>query len=337
MIEESRLNEYYGQIAEKLDEMVPCEWEKIVLYVEESEENSFFDFYFYNKEGKAYRWTDIPNEYYGEFNMEEFGICLKELEQINKNFWMECRDSDEGTWNSFVFLLNSEWKFNIKFGYERNDKLSEFEKKIRWAYDELGIVPELTIEGEVLEKYLMEQGRELPEKLIDKTVRYEQKIVLKDTPEKYEKTADELIAFLLEFLGELNQLEEEIYIRDEKLVENKYKEGIPRHIVAPGSKELFAEYKERFGELAKDRCTAALLAQGYAGSYGNPTKYGYINGDFQLIFTMKSAKRAVIETRHYGGIEMKHQFVLKLTDEGWRVSERKYGFGNKTTWYKEGI
>lgn len=38
MIKESNLTKFYSQIAEKLDEMIPCDWNKIVLYGEEDDE-----------------------------------------------------------------------------------------------------------------------------------------------------------------------------------------------------------------------------------------------------------------------------------------------------------
>ena len=32
MIEEGKLTTYYSEIANKLDEMIPCKWERIVLF-----------------------------------------------------------------------------------------------------------------------------------------------------------------------------------------------------------------------------------------------------------------------------------------------------------------
>lgn len=337
MADESKLKEYYSEIANTVNDLIPCEWKKLALYAEVNEDRNFFTFYFEHKEGAVYRWADIPDEYYGRVDIEKFGSLLTALEEINKNFWNECKDTDNGPWCTYSFELDSDWKFKMNYGYEIDESLSEFEREIRWAYDVFGVIPNYRNECNILKKYLKEAGRELPERLMDKEVRYNPKIVIKDTPEKFEKMADELIPFLVDFFRELNELEIEVNTRYNKLTDNKYKLGIQRHMEAPGAKELRKEHTVRFGEIAKDRCTEELLHQGYAGSWSNPPEYGYIDGDCQITFTMKSAKRAVIETIHYIGTEKKHQFVLKLTDDGWRVSEKKYGFKNSTTWYKDTI
>ena len=54
---------------------------------------------------------------------------------------------------------------------------------------------------------------------------------------------------------------------------------------------------------------------------------------------MKSSNRAVVETRYkYGiGVVQKHQFVLKIEAENWKIESKKYGFENETTWYKDAI
>ena len=81
--------------------------------------------------------------------------------EINKGLWLEFKESGEPTWCSFTFNFNSEWKFKIKFSYERDEQVGSLEREIRWAYDELGIIPEDDYEKELLEEYLSEQGKSL--------------------------------------------------------------------------------------------------------------------------------------------------------------------------------
>ena len=80
MIEENKLVKYYSEIAEKLDEMIPCEWEKVYLY-------------------------------------------------------------------------------------DKDDSLTSTQRRIRWAYEELNIIPNGGYGRKLLKEYLEEQGRELPEEL----------------------------------------------------------------------------------------------------------------------------------------------------------------------------
>ena len=165
MIEQRKLTEYYSGIANKLDDMIPCKWERIVLYAEEVGNARFATFYFYTEDGHIHHWGDIPDEY--NINRMMISKSLNELRQINKRLWLEFENSDEETWYSFTFDINCDWKFKIKFGYDKNDELSGLEKEIRWAYDELGLVPQERVERNILKKYLDEQGKELPEELED--------------------------------------------------------------------------------------------------------------------------------------------------------------------------
>lgn len=337
MMDKSKEKEYYQEMANLLDNLIPCEWTRTVLYAEASEDKVFFTFYFKHKYGQIYKWSQIPTEYLGYVNMKKIGKNLRQLEKVIKEFYLENKFFGENVWHSFTYDLNNEWNFDVKFGYEEMNELPDWEKDIRFAYDTLAVLPKHTNERKALKKYLEKNGRELPEKLRDKERRYDKQVIIKDTPEKYMDMADKIVPFLKEFLTEINKLEEEVSYCYNKITQDKYKLGIEAHIEAPGGKELDQYHREKFLELAKKWCTEELINEGYAVSWSNPPEYGYIDGDCQIVFIMKSAKRAVIETRYYKAIEKRHQFVMKLTDDGWRVNEKKYAFGSDKTWHKTGI
>lgn len=149
------------------------------------------------------------------------------------------------------------------------------------------------------------------------------------TPEKFRPMAEELLPPLLELLRSLCALEEEIFARSQQLEADKLKAGIPKSQVAPGWSELMQEYKERYGELVRDRCTEELLERGYARSCGKPAGYAYLNTGCRLAFTMKSSKRAVLEAIFPHGVDMQNQFVLRNTDAGWKLAEVNYGFASE--------
>lgn len=165
--------------------------------------------------------------------------------------------------------------------------------------------------------------------LIDRTLN----VQVVDTPETYWPMTEQLVPPVVELLKALSDLEEETFRRSQGLDAQKQAQGIPSHQTAPGWKELMAEYSARIYELASPWCTEKLLARGYGRSYGSPTCYGYLNGDFQIFFTMKSAKRAVIETRYYQSIEKAHQFVLRPAEGGWKIDEVSYRLSNEKTWH----
>lgn len=160
MIKESKLSKYYSEIAEKLNEIIPVKWDKISMYAEEVGDVSSVSFYYYTDNGMKVHYSgDIPDE----CNVDEdiYDSLTDELIAINKELWLEFKNAEESTWCSFTFNLDCNWKFQIKFAYERDNEVGRLEREIRWAYDELGIVPEDEYERELLEEYLKEQGKSL--------------------------------------------------------------------------------------------------------------------------------------------------------------------------------
>ncbi|MEM0575561.1 hypothetical protein [Flavobacterium polysaccharolyticum] len=158
-------------------------------------------------------------------------------------------------------------------------------------------------------------------------------ISISETHEKFIPLKDEIVAFLVDKLQDINFLEREIFERSQKLKNPK-----DPNQVQPGETELWDEYAARYKELL----TPIALNPSAGGSYsfGNPAKYDYLsNPDTEIFFIMKSSNRAVVETRYkYGiGVVQKHQFVLKKETENWKIASKKYGFSDETTWYKGDI
>lgn len=162
-------------------------------------------------------------------------------------------------------------------------------------------------------------------------------IACTDTPEKYQSMQAVIVPPLLEFLRALSTIEASVYTRSRELDEAKYAAGIPASQVAPGSDALWKTYKERYGEAAKQKCTAKLLGRGFATSFGNPARYAYLDDGCTLDFTMKSAKKAVVTAYYSKGIDCKQQFVLKNTDGDWKLDAVFYGFDKESTWHADHI
>lgn len=165
MVQESRLTEHYSRIVDKVAEIIPCEWEKVVMHAEETGDWSYVTFYYYTDGGNRYHWGDIPEQC--GVDREIVSGMVDELTQINKDLWLEFKNSEEKEWYSYTFYLDIDGKFSIEYGYEKHEELSGMEIGIRWAYDELAIVPRGKAGKRILKKYLDEQGKELPEELKD--------------------------------------------------------------------------------------------------------------------------------------------------------------------------
>lgn len=157
-----------------------------------------------------------------------------------------------------------------------------------------------------------------------------------EATQKFEPMAEELVPFLLSLLRECNRISKEV---DAMHKEQETAKG--ERLSYQELQMLFQEKERRVMVLAKEKCTDELLALGCNSSFGGDGEYGYVDRDFELIFTMKSGKKATIETRFYkvSHYQSRHLFVLKLTEDGWRIHEKKYGYygHGDDTWYKDKI
>lgn len=179
------------------------------------------------------------------------------------------------------------------------------------------------------------------------------KINYKDTPERFLKTADELISFLIGNLQILNSIEEEVSVKNYKL-QNYQQRGIRLKGMPKDNKEIWNLYKTRYGEAASKFCTAELLARGYAQQMNGVSRvfspegilieekisgqYAYLDYGCELTITMKSNKRALIEIFFIDedGLTNWRQFTITNVDE-WRLADIKQKQHEDDKWRKDNL
>lgn len=163
-------------------------------------------------------------------------------------------------------------------------------------------------------------------------------ITIKSTPAKYEKMMEELVPPLFKLLKELDSLEREIYVRNCALDKEKLTLNIPANQIHPKWKELMGEYRTRYGVMIQGKVSEKLRSRGYANSYGDPSKYFYLDSEvFSAEFTMRKEDMASIITHYKKSIDRKDKFVLRLIDGIWLIDEKYYGFENEKTWHSDSI
>lgn len=163
-------------------------------------------------------------------------------------------------------------------------------------------------------------------------------IILKSTPAKYEKMAYELVPPLLELLNELDSLEQEIFVRNRAMDNEKPELNIPSHQIHPKWEELINEYRTRFGAIIDKRVSEKLKSRGYANSFGKPSRYVYLkSGEFAAEFTMRKEDVTNVVTHFKRSSDMKHKFVLRLINGVWLIDEKYYGFEDEKTWHSDSI
>ena len=158
-----------------------------------------------------------------------------------------------------------------------------------------------------------------------------------DTPEKFQSLAEEIVPPLLELLQARNALEAEIHRRYQALEAEKPALGLPKNQMHPDDPALLEEYRRRYLELVEPRCVPGLLKYGAAGSCGKPARYDTLFEDpeGQVIFTMKSAKKATVETTCRKSWEYRYRFTLKPTEGGWLIAGIQCCFGGDSSWSVE--
>ncbi|MBL4931980.1 immunity protein YezG family protein [Clostridium paridis] len=153
MINENNLNKYYSEIAEKLGEIIPVEWDKVVMYAEVLETVSSASFYFYTDDCNKINYSGTIPDKFG-VSKDAFKLLLRELREINRNLWIEFKNAGETTWSTLNYNLSSDGKFKVKFGYEINNEIGLLEREIRWSYEELEIIPDDEYGKKLLDEYI---------------------------------------------------------------------------------------------------------------------------------------------------------------------------------------
>ena len=157
MVDEEILMHYYEEIANKLDEMSPVEWTKIAMLAEDLGTSCAAGVYFFTKDNKIYYNHNIPED----FNVDEevYRKILDELLEINGRLREEFINFGIQPWKLLSFILNEDWSFKLNYEYEIDEDIDYMERKIIWAYEELGIMPEGEFGKSILKEYLEEKEK----------------------------------------------------------------------------------------------------------------------------------------------------------------------------------
>lgn len=142
MINEEKLTKYYSNLAEKLNEMIPCEWDNVYMYGEVLEDSR--EVYFYFKpagEDEFVYGHDIPSKY--DVDRKLSRELMRALRVLVGELHNEFVNSGDTAWTSITFSLEHTGKFKADFGYEDvlNSPFTSGERQIIWEYEVLGLEP----------------------------------------------------------------------------------------------------------------------------------------------------------------------------------------------------
>ena len=161
---EENLNKMYQEIANKINEMIPVEWERVytMAYIDEGGGEVFFNYITPGSDDLHY-YTDIPKDYnVSERIFDELSDELYENFDRLRELFIE---NNQEPWTSCEFDFNNEGKLNVSFDYIdwKNSGFGQISRDYYYEYKKFGIIPELDYakkEIKDIEKFIKEQEKE---------------------------------------------------------------------------------------------------------------------------------------------------------------------------------
>ncbi|EJD92774.1 TIGR01741 family protein [Staphylococcus epidermidis] len=161
---EEKLNEMYQQIASKINEMIPVEWERVytMAYIDDQGGEVFLNF-IQSDSNDIHYYTSIPDDYnVSERIFDELSDELYENFDRLRELFIE---NNQEPWTSCEFDFNNEGKLNVSFDYIdwKNSGFGQISRDYYYEYKKFGIIPELDYakkEIKDIEKFIKEQEKE---------------------------------------------------------------------------------------------------------------------------------------------------------------------------------
>lgn len=142
-----------SNIGNKINNMIPEDWDKVYIYGEVTEGAGSVAFYYSPlNENKYIFSTDISDRFdinENEFNKDEYEL-LKLFEQLQSEFIK----SGQEAWTNVTIYLESSGKFKIEYDYTDLSDVSDYDRQIVWEHKYLGIMPEDEDDKKIIEEYL---------------------------------------------------------------------------------------------------------------------------------------------------------------------------------------
>ena len=161
---EENLNKMYQEIANKINEMIPAEWEQVYTKAYIDDEGGEVLFYYTKPDNNdLHYYTNIPRDYnvsekiFSDLWDDLFGL----FDKLRESF----KGDNQEPWTSCEFDFNNEGKLNVSFDYIdwKNSGFGQISRDYYYEYKKFGIIPELDYakkEIKDIEKFIKEQEKE---------------------------------------------------------------------------------------------------------------------------------------------------------------------------------
>lgn len=144
---------FINKICNKINDMIPEEWNKVYIYGEVTEGAGVAAFYYYPQDKDRYVFSadiiDLFDIDENEFSNDEYEL-LKLFEQLQQEF----KNSDQEVWTSVTIYLESTGKFKVDYDYTDLSDADDYNRQIIWEYKHLGVMPEDEDDKQIVEGYI---------------------------------------------------------------------------------------------------------------------------------------------------------------------------------------
>lgn len=149
------MGELYQKIDEHLNEMIPFQWKKIVLYAEILDDSADIYFYFTTPNNSDYLFShNIPEHF--DVSEEIYDQLLIELQELFEELKEEFKLGNQDIWTNLTLKLENTGKFSIDYNDDDvlSSELDDLQRRDVWKYQNLGILPADEEDRKFIEEYL---------------------------------------------------------------------------------------------------------------------------------------------------------------------------------------
>jgi uncharacterized protein (TIGR01741 family) len=126
----------YQKIANLIVNMIPEEWDKVLLYSEIRDGYSRVFFYYYPQGTVSPTYSlDITDKF--QINKTQFNKLEDELYDCFSELFEEFKIQEQEPWTSLTYSLDNTGKMNINYRYEDISQISSVEKREKWEAEYL--------------------------------------------------------------------------------------------------------------------------------------------------------------------------------------------------------
>ncbi|WP_415273393.1 immunity protein YezG family protein [Bacillus siamensis] len=150
-----KMGELYQKIAEHLNEMIPFQWKKIVLYAEILDDSADIYFYFTTPNNSNYLFShNIPEHF--DVSEEIYDQLLIELQELFEELKEEFKLGNQDIWTNLTLKLENTGQFSIDYNDDDvlSSELDDLQRRDVWKYQNLGILPADEEDRKFIEEYL---------------------------------------------------------------------------------------------------------------------------------------------------------------------------------------